>query len=290
MNLKKLIKDKFLPISANRYSKEIHLNVLLNNAIARGSLSSLSRNPDPADPASWEFSGFSQNGEDGIIEYLLSGVKESNKYFIEIGTGNGLENNTGFLAHIKKYAGLQIEGNTAFYLDALVTKPWLVECLNCFVNEETVDKILSQADHKNPDFFSVDIDSIDYYIVKLLLEKGLRPKVIVVEYNSAFGPDRSLTIPYKPDFNMFLTDFPYLYYGVSVTGWKSFFGEHDYEFVTVESNGVNAFFIDRKQFRGGFLDNVNKVHFRENVHQLRLFKGGHEHQFKMMEHLPLVQI
>ena len=290
MNIIKTIKEKLLPLSANRYAKEIYLNVLLNNVISRCSISSLSRKVDRLDPASWGFSGFSQNGEDGIIEYLIEGIKKNNKYFIEIGSGNGLENNTSYLGHIKKFAGLQVEGNSSAYQEALVTKPWLVECINCYVNEETINTILLKADYKMPDVFSIDIDGMDYYMTKLLLEKGLRPKLIVVEYNSGFGPERSVTLPYKTDFNMFATNFPYLYYGVSIVGWKNLFSKYDYEFVTVESNGVNAFFIDKNEFTAGFTNGLKQISFRENAHQFRLFKGGNDKQFKMIEHLPLVEI
>ena len=41
-----------------------------------------------------EFSNFSQNGEDGIIEFLSSKISNNDKYFVEIGCGNGLENNS----------------------------------------------------------------------------------------------------------------------------------------------------------------------------------------------------
>jgi len=37
-------------------------------ALARGGAPSSLRNIDPFNPGSWEFCGFSQNGEDGIID------------------------------------------------------------------------------------------------------------------------------------------------------------------------------------------------------------------------------
>ena len=41
-------------------------------ALAKGGTSKLSREIDLRDPLTWEFSGFSQNGEDGIIDVLRS--------------------------------------------------------------------------------------------------------------------------------------------------------------------------------------------------------------------------
>src|SRR6185312_11417073 len=173
------------------------------------------------------------------------GIKESNKYFIEVGSGNGFENNTGYLAHIKKFAGLQIEGDKFLFEEAKFTRPWLVKNMNCFVNSKNVNKILEEALFVNPDLFSIDIDGMDYYITKLLMENGLKPKIIIVEYNSAFGKDRSITIPYDEQFDMYKTPFPYLYYGVSLTAWKKIFSNFGYEFLTVETNGVNAFFVNK---------------------------------------------
>ena len=266
------------------------MNLLLNNAFSRSAVSATTRNINPLKPETWEFSGFSQNGEDGIIEHLLSGLNNSNKYFIEIGSGNGLENNTSYLSHVKKYSGLQIEGNRGSHNDALMIKPFLVECLNLFVGEKTVEQIYEKALYKNPDVFSMDIDGMDYYITRMLLEKGLRPKIIVVEYNSAFGPERSVTIPYNSSFSMFSTAHPYLYYGVSINGWKNLFAQYNYQFITVETNGVNAFFINPGEFKEDLVNNIHSIEFNENTHQKRLFRKDCEGQFEMIKNLPLVNI
>ena len=42
----------------------------------------------------YEYSNFSQNGEDGIINFLSNKIISNDKYFVEIGCGNGLENNS----------------------------------------------------------------------------------------------------------------------------------------------------------------------------------------------------
>ncbi len=289
MDIKELFTEKILGYRANYYAKRIYLNTLLNQAIARSAVGA-SRKIHPLEPFSWEFSGFSQNGEDGIIDYLISNLNAPNKYFIEIGTGNGLENNTSYLAHIKKYAGLQVEGNAAQYEDALITKTWLTDLLCCFVNETSIDAILEKVVYTSPDVLSLDIDGMDYYIMKLLMEKGLRPGIIVVEYNSAFGEERSITIPYSPHFNMFETGHPYLYYGVSIAGWKTLLSPYGYDFLTVETNGVNAFFILKQQFKSGFATGIHSLAFAENKHQLNLFRGNHEEQFKRIDSLPFFEI
>lgn len=281
--MKKLFKKVFNPTLSRL--DQIDLIAKLNTAYTRSSASFTNRKINETSPQSWESSGFSQNGEDGIIDFLISKLKNSNRYFLEIGSSDGIENNTSYLAHIKKFAGLQVEGNLQTYKRALQTKAWLVECFNCFVKQSTVDQIIQKCLYKNPDVFSIDIDGMDYYITKMLFEKGIKPKIVVVEYNSAFGPDASLTVKYSEDFDMFDTQFPFLYYGVSINGWKKYFTKLGYQFVTVDSNGVNAFFIDPTQFDPIFTSNISGLDFEENKHQLRYFQDDWRGQFGKIQNL-----
>jgi hypothetical protein len=238
----------------------------------------------------WEFSGFSQNGEDGIIQVLIENCKENNNYFVEIGCGDGVENNTAFLAHNKKWSGLMIEGSKNEYNTLNKSKPWLVNALNEFVTLDNIELIKETFLFNHPDVFSIDIDGVDYHIVSRLMELGFLPKIIVVEYNSAFGPNSNLTIPYEAAFNMFTTDHPYLYYGVSINAWKNLLKNYGYEFITVDSNGVNAFFIQSDNFNSEFINNVEGIEFCENRHQLRLFNCNWENQFIKIKHLPLITL
>ena len=287
MPFRKFIKEKLLPVYANLYAEDILLNTQLNLAISRSAVIPVRKVIDSTDPRTWECSGFSQNGEDGIIEYLISGLNNPNKYFIEIGSGNGLENNTSYLGHIKKYAGLQIEGDSVAHAHAVKIKPWLVECTNRFVDTNNHSFFFEEVVYKNPDVFSIDIDGVDYHITKSLLENGLLPKIIIVEYNSAFGPDESITIPNDAKFSMFKTEYPYLYYGASIKGWTKLLNDYQYEFISVESNGVNGFFARAIEFKKDFFAGLEKVEFRENLHQLRLYKGDHNSQFDLIKDLPL---
>ena len=45
--------------------------------LTKGIAMSQSRNIDLVNPHSWEFSGFSQNGEDGIIDFLRNKLSDS---------------------------------------------------------------------------------------------------------------------------------------------------------------------------------------------------------------------
>jgi hypothetical protein len=80
-------------------------------ALTRGTAMMNARKIDLSLPSTWEFSGFSQNGEDGILEVLRGQLGSTNRYFTEIGAGSGIENNTTWLAVVEKQNGLMIEGD-----------------------------------------------------------------------------------------------------------------------------------------------------------------------------------
>lgn len=262
-------------------------------AFARAAATSALRELDPTRPSTWEFTGFSQNGEDGIIDYLCGRLLRPNRYFIEIGASNGLENNTTWLAMARRYGGLMIDGDPAKVSECRQTFEVLngpLEFVALMVNRDSGETLERLALFRNPDVFSLDIDSVDYYVAASILERGLRPKIFIVEYNSAFGPDLSVTIPYQEPFNRHRAHPSGLYYGVSVRGLRHLFERHGYRFVTVEQNGVNAVFADPKEFDAAFLDGVRGTLYRENIVQRRESRTDRAGQFDRIRHLPLVEI
>lgn len=289
-NFKHYLKNKVFAYRAIDNTEYIKLQNQVGISLARVAAACNTRRFYEKNPNTWEFSGFSQNGEDGIVDYLMSHIVNPNRYFIEIGASNGIENNTAYLAHVKKYHGLMVEGDKSEFEKLLQVKPWLVDAANIFVDLNNLNKLDALVLHKNPDFFSIDIDGNDYYIVEALLKKGYLPKVIAVEYNSAFGPDAAMTIAYNPSFNMYATDYPFLYYGVSIAAWKKLLSCYDYRFLSVEKNGVNAFFVNPLEFQSEFLEGLAGLDFAENVHQSRQFKVTWKKQFEKIRDLELHSI
>lgn len=265
----------------------------LSQCLARAAASATVRNIDPADPLTWQFSGFSQNGEDGIISYLLSRLREPSRYFVEIGASNGLENNTAWLAFGLKYCGLMVEGDPAaveFCRSYLQRYNWGVTFWQSFVTLENLDALLPLILDREPDVLSLDIDGNDYHIAQRLLTLGLRPKIIAAEYNSAFGPEQAVTIPYKSDFNRKTAHPSCLYYGVSVQALRTLMGEFGYRFVTVDSNGVNAFFVHPEYFSEEFLSSLKGLAFAENFAERRMRGVGWERQYEEISRLPFHKV
>lgn len=251
------------------------------------------RKIDLTKPETWEFSGFSQNGEDGILDVLRSRLLNANRYFIEIGTSDGIENNSAWLVIAEKYNGIMIEGNPKLVERAnriITTYSIGVECHNMFVTRENVQHVMGMALNQDPDIFSLDIDGNDYYVAQAVLDGGGRPKIFVVEYNSVYGPNQSVTVEYRDNFSFTAAHPTQLYYGVSIAGWCKFFKSRGYHFITVDRNGVNAFFVDPAFFDPTFLNGVRGLEFAENQSQYKKFKMPSKDQFALIANQKFVSI
>ena len=194
------------------------------------------------------------------------------------------------MAFAKNFKGLAIEGDLNVYNVLKNVTPWFVEPMHCFVNDQNLQAINERVLFRDPDLLSLDIDGMDYYVLKTMLENNYRPKILVVEYNSAFGPSRSITVPYRADFNVTKAHHTKLYYGVSISAWRKLICELGYEFLGVESNGVNAFFVKSDAFESEWLSTLKIVPYAENAHQLRKFKMSWEKQFELISDQEFVTI
>ncbi|MGN6705942.1 MAG: hypothetical protein ACTHJO_07775 [Rhodanobacter sp.] len=263
-------------------------------ALAKGGASRAARRVDLRRPATWEFSGFSQNGEDGIIDVLRSRLKHPNRYVVEIGAAEGTENNSSWLLTTAGYEGLMIEGDPRQSARArrnIGRYSIGSQFVSMFVTLGTVNAILDKVAFSEPDVFSLDIDGNDWHIANALFARQFRPKIVSVEYNSAFGPERSVTSVYRDDFRRSTAHPSQLYYGVSLAGWRAFFNGRGYGFVGVDSNGVNAFFVDARQLDDTFVSELQpRKEFIENRYQLRSYGRDHKGQFAMMADQPLEQV
>lgn len=259
---------------------------VVNARMLRGILSSSLRNLDLSNPHSWEFSCFSQNGEDGILDVLTRQIRDPKKYFIEIGAHNGLENCSSYLSLVRQYSGIMVEGNPKLSREAEILMSGVnsgVESIQMFVTLDNIQQLLNASVHRQPDLFIVDIDGNDYYIVKRILESDVRPAIFAVEYNSTYGPTRKLTIEYDENFIYWQAHPSQLYYGASIAAWRDLFSRHGYQFVSVDSNGVNAFFVDAGRFAPAFLGQVKGCEFMENFFELRKFKIPHQQRFELIK-------
>ena len=179
----------------------------------------------------------SQNDEDGITLSLVSLAGAGGRRFAEIGCGpNG--GTSGFLAQELGWSGVMVDGDAdkVARLRA-ATSLTRVQALVAMVTAENVNDILREAGLEGElDLLSIDIDGNDLWIWEAI--DAVDPRVVVVEYNSSLGPDRSVTIRYDPAFVR-----SNQYYGASLRALVNSGARRGYRLVAVEPRGVNAFFV-----------------------------------------------
>jgi hypothetical protein len=274
------------------YLTDSHARQRMSIALAKGTVGRQLRGLNLTLPPTWEFSGFSQNGEDGIIEVLRTQLIESSNCYLEIGAADGVQNNTTWLAVVAGLHGVMVEGDPK--LAATMARVLSEFCVGSrfvqqFVTLENVADVLALLPRLDPDVFSLDIDGNDYHIAQALLQRGLRPRIISVEYNSVFGPQREMTVPYRDDFSLAMHP-TRLYYGASLAAWHKLFGSMGYRFVTVERNGVNAFFVDPAHFPPAFIDIVRGLEYAENRYQALKHGVVGDDQFALIASQPFENV
>jgi hypothetical protein len=73
----------------------------------------------------------------------------------------------------------------------------------------------------------------------------ISPRIVICEYNSVFGKDAPITIPYAPDFYWTKAHYSNLYFGASLPALCHLAEQKGYIFVGTNSVGTNAFFVRR---------------------------------------------
>ena len=203
-----------------------------------------------------EFQVFSQWGEDGIINWLTDKFSEIPKIFLEIGTEDYNESNTKFLLINKNWDGYLIEADNEAVKKIKKQRIYWKHNLrieNQFINKDNINNIIKKMGvPKNIGLMSIDIDSVDYWVLKEL--KVLNPSIIICEYNSLFGLKKSLTVPYKKNFLRSKEHFSNLYFGASIKAFDDLMKKKGYFLIGTNSAGNNAFFMKKQ-----YLKRVNKM-------------------------------
>ena len=149
-----------------------------------------------------EFQVYSQWGEDGIIDWLISKFPEIPKNFLEIGTQDYKESNTRFLLVNRNWDGFLIEADNRAVKNIKSQRIFWKHRLkvrNEFITKDNVNNIINRIKvPKKLGLLSLDIDGVDYWVLKEL--SVLDPSIIICEYNSLFGQKKSVTVPYKKNY------------------------------------------------------------------------------------------
>jgi len=181
----------------------------------------------------------SQNQEDGITMALLAEAGIATRTFVEIGSGLS-GGNSAALAREWGWTGLMIDGAGTTRMQQVGRRFPGVAAIDAWVTRENVnDLVTANGFAGEVDLFSLDLDGVDYWIWEALT--AISPRLVILEYNSMFGPTRAVTVPYDAKFDRHRHHT--LYYGASLAAWTRLAERKGYRLVAVEPAGINAFFL-----------------------------------------------
>lgn len=191
-----------------------------------------------------EFKVFSQFGDDGIIEFLVSTLNIEHKKFIEFGVECYWESNTRFLMQNRNWSGLILDGSEEnirwikeqdFYWRHDLT------AVRAFIDADNINQLIEDAGFGGPiGILSVDIDGNDYWVWRAI--KACDPIIVICEFNATFGTS-PVTVPYIPDFQRTEQHHSNLYWGASVGALCNLAKEKGYSFIGCNNAGNNAYFV-----------------------------------------------
>jgi hypothetical protein len=235
----------------------------------------LLRDPRRADPRALARHGwraFSQFDEDGIIEEVFRRLPPATRTFVEVGAGDGTENNTRLLL-AQGWRGAWVEADAACVATARRRRAaeladGRLRIIDAFVTAETIDDTLATAGvPEEVDLLSVDVDGNDYWLWRAL--RRLRPRVVVIEHNATFGPRARIVTPYDPGFVWDKTS----HFGASLAAFAELGAEKGYALVGCGLAGLNAFFVRQDLVGDRFLVGGADAHWEPPRYYLRLGQG-----------------
>jgi hypothetical protein len=195
--------------------------------------------PHPYDLLSERFGYRSQNEEDGLLLALFKRIGTTDRRCVEIGCGlNG--GNSGFLVGECGWSGLMVDADR-HKIDTIKIRyaGHAVIANKHRVTRENINTIVEMHGFAGPlDFLSLDIDGNDYWVWEALT--ACSPRVVALEFNWLFGPERSVSIPYDPEFRLDRVP-TRAYRGASLSALTHLAQRKGYRLVASER--VNAFYM-----------------------------------------------
>lgn len=244
-----------------------------------------------------EFQVFSQRGEDGIIQYIISKIDIPNPIFVEFGVETYTESNTRFLLMNNNWSGLVIDGsksNIDFIKKDFIYWKYDIVAIQSFITKENINDLISgYTQTQDIGLLSVDIDGNDYWVWENIT--CINPRIVVCEYNSAFGPEKTLSVPYNQSFVRSSAHYSELYFGASLGALCYLAEQKGYDFIGTTKAGVNAYFV-RKDLSAPFKKYTAAQGFNETHNRDSKGKNGeltflrHKDRLKEIDALPAVDV
>lgn len=261
-------------------------------------ISELHRSKNSKELKDYEFRVFSQWGEDGILQKLTRSVEIKNKTFIEFGVEAFFQSNCRFLMMKDNWSGFVIDGSKD-NIDRLKQSYFYwkydLHALSAFITRSNINDLLCKSGFEEDlGILSVDIDGVDYWVLESISK--FKPRILILEYNSVFGPTRTISVPYEDDFHRTAKHHSNLYFGASLCAMVHLANKRGYTFVGTNSAGVNAFFIRNDLMNGSFSSltaesgyTLSKFKESRDTHGNLTYLAG-EARLREIQGLPVINI
>jgi len=204
----------------------------------------------------WKGPWYSDDGEEGVLAYLFEYINDSNKFAVDIGSAHGYGGSqVRHLVDKYDWGSTEMDGGLWDPMHPRVHREWFTPDSICGLLEK-------YNTPKEFDLLSLDIDSMDYYILEKILINEYRPSIAIIEFNPIF----SYNEPYVRTFDINYRKDSTSNYGASLKAFEMLFEHFGYTLVhtfdgTESRKTNNAIFIHNK-----FINKDMKIIPLEELH------------------------
>lgn len=274
----RLLARRKVPLSRQILAQVGQQNDLLAHLVYQQAKAS-SRFQDPLRLLGSGYKIYSQHDEDGIIDEIFRRIGCRDRFFVEFGVGDGIENCTLYCV-LKGWRGVWIDGSAQCYQGVLAHMKEPIESRRlsvkyAFINAENIEHLFAEMHVPQEfDLLSIDIDRNDYWVWRAI--QRYRPRVVAIEYNASLGPVVPAVVPYDP----FATwDGCSNYYGASLKALELLGEEKGYLLVGCNYTGVTAFFVRHDLVGDRFLHPFTAENHYEPPRYFVRMPNGHRPAF-----------
>tara|TARA_R110001592_G_scaffold3823_3_gene21866 strand:+ start:629 stop:1447 length:819 start_codon:yes stop_codon:yes gene_type:complete len=218
---------------------------------------------------------YSDDGEDGVLDYLFEYINDVNKYAVDIGSAHGYGG-----SHVRYLADKYGWGTTE--IDGKRWKRMHPRIKNEIITPNNICELLTKyGTPKNFDLLSLDIDSMDWYVLEKLLLGDFRPSVAIVEFNPIFEYNEGYVVKYDKTYKKDGTS----QYGASVKAYEMLMNKYNYTLVHIFPKGVNNLLFISNNFilPTIIIDTIKNMHSKSYIEHHKI--KGNEKNYISKENL-----
>lgn len=205
-----------------------------------------------ADPS---VTGNAEKGKDPLIAHVFDCIGTTNKYYVEIGAGDGILGTA-------TYRLREVCGWTGLLLDRGYGNNPAINKWEATIYRDNIVSLLQQYNVPMEfDYYNMDIDGNDFWVLMEILKAGYRPRLIVAESNVRFDTYENLARKYEHDWPANSTA---KWWGASPYAYK-LLGEK-YGYVAVHINYDDIFLVRKDCLHPDDLNpNWELIHPQKNL-------------------------